>query len=129
MTRRKITKIVGKINDNIIERYKLYDYREKDIIQSMDFYLHVAKHREQFKSIDSYNNTLINIDKIIGNPNFVYYEKNKNALLYFKKIDEDVCVVVRLQLRHNKDCYVATVYPISENKINRFKEKSYIDND
>lgn len=51
------------------------------------------------------------------------------ALLYFKKIDENVCVVVRLELRKNKDCFIASIYPVSEQKINRLKEQSYIKDD
>lgn len=124
----RINKIVGKINDDIIDKYKLYDYKNKDIIQSLDLYVHVNKHVLEFFNVDSYNHTMSNIDLIIKEPLFVYYDKNRNSLLYFKEIDENVCVVVKLTLRKNKDCYVATVYPISKNKINKYIEKSYIVN-
>ena len=69
-----------------------------------------------------------NIDLIIKETLFVYYDKSRNSLLYFKEIDENVCVVVKLTLRKNIDCYFATVYPISKNKINKYIEKSYIVN-
>lgn len=124
----RINKIVGKINDDIIDKYKLYDYKDKDIIQSLDLYVHVNKHVLEFLNVDSYNHTMSNIDLIIKEPLFVYYDKDRNSLLYFKEIDENVCVVVKLTLRKNKDCYVATVYPISKNKINKYIEKSYIVN-
>ena len=124
----RINKIVGKINDDIIDKYKLYDYKNKDIIQSLDLYVHVNKHVLEFFNVDSYNHTMSNIDLIIKEPLFVYYDKSRNSLLYFKEIDENVCVVVKLTLRKNKDCYVATVYPISKNKINKYIEKSYIVN-
>lgn len=121
------TKIVGKISDEVIEKYKLYDYRNKNIVQSLDLYVHIAKHVKEFKSIDSYYNTISNIENIISHPFFVYYNKKRNSLLYFKKIDEEVCVVVKLILRENKDSYVASIYPVSENKIQKCIEQSYIE--
>ena len=126
MGKGKIKKIVGRISEEWIERYKLYDYYGVEIIQSLDLYLHVAKHVKEFESVDSYNHTMSSIPKIISEPDFVYYDPNRKSLLYFKKIDENVCVVVKLNLRKNKDTYVATIYPISENKIQKYIEQSYI---
>ena len=126
MRKGKINKIVGRISDEVVDKYKLYDYRDKEIVQSLDLYLHVAKHVPEFESVDSYNHTMSNISEIISNPYFVYHDPHKNSLLYFKEIDEDVCVVVKLNLRKNKDTYVATVYPISKNKIQKYVEQSYI---
>ena len=128
MGKGRINKIVGRISDDVVEKYKLYDYRNKEIVQSLDLYLHVAKHAKEFESVDSFNNTLNNIPEIISNPYFVYYDPTRNSLLYFKEIDEHVCTVVKLNLRKNKDSYVATVYPISKNKIDKYKELSYIVN-
>lgn len=126
MGKGRIVKIVGRISDEVVEKYKLYDYRNMEIIQSLDLYLHVAKHVPEFESVDSYNHTMSNIPEIISNPYFVYYDPHKNSLLYFKEIDENVCVVVKLNLRKNKDTYVSTVYPINKKKIKRYIEQSYI---
>lgn len=65
-------------------------------------YKHIEKHIPEFKNLDSYKSPIKNIEKIINNPNFVYYDYNKKSLLYFKEIKEDVCVVVKLKLRKNK---------------------------
>lgn len=126
MGKGRIVKIVGRVSDEIVEKYKLYDYRNMEITQSLDLYLHVAKHVPEFESVDSYNHTMSNIPEIILNPYFVYYDSHKNSLLYFKEIDENVCAVVKLNLRKNKDTYVSTVYPISKQKIQRYVEQSYI---
>lgn len=128
MSKRKINKIVGRISNDIVERYKLYEYRNEEIVQSLDLYKHVAKHAEEFESVDSFNHTLTNIEKIIADPIFVYYDANRNSLSYFKEIDENVCVVVKLKLKKNKDNYVASVFPVSVKKIERLKEQSYIIN-
>ena len=128
MAKSRINKIVGKISDDIVEQYKLYDYRGKNIVQSLDLYLHITKHIPEFESVDSYNNTMSNIENIIANPYFVYHNPHKNSLLYFKEIDENICVVVKLNLRKNKDNYIATVYPISKSKIEKYQTLSYIVN-
>ena len=126
MVKGRIKKVVGKISDEIIEKYNLYEYRNEEIIQSIDLYQHIQKHIPEFTSIDSYNHTISNIPEIISNPLFVYYDNERNSLLYFKRIDENVCVVVKLNLRKNKDTYISTIYPLSENKILKYKELSYI---
>ena len=126
MKKGNIKKIVGKISNEIIDKYKLYDYRNKKIIQSLNLYLHIAKHIPEFISIDSYNHTISNIPNIILKPDFVYFDNKRNSLLYFKKIDENVCVVVKLNLRKNKDTYIASIYPVSTRKIEKYKELIYI---
>lgn len=125
--RKRFNKIVGKIDSKIAEQYNISEYANKEIVQSLDLYSHVHKHIQEFESIDSYNNAILNIEKIIKEPIFVYYDNLKNSLLYFKEIDENVCAVVKLTLRKNKDIYVATVYPVSEDKIERYRNKSLID--
>ena len=98
------------------------------IVQSLDLYAHIQKHLKDFESVDSFNNAVMSIPTIIDNPEVVYYDKNRKSLLYYKKIDENVCVVVKLNLRNNKDCYVSSIYPVNEYKIQKMIEKSYIKN-
>lgn len=83
MGKNRINKIVGRISNEIVDKYKLYDYRNKEIVQSLDLYVHVAKHAKEFENVDSFNNTLSSIPEIISNPYFVYYDPLRNSLLYF----------------------------------------------
>lgn len=126
MGKKKIVKIVGKISHAVAEKYNLYEFENQEIVQSLDLYAHVLKHINEFNSVDSYNNAVLNIENIIKDPFFVYYDKKRNSLHYFKEIDEEVCAVVKLKLREKDDNYVATIYPVSKHKINKLKEKSYI---
>lgn len=127
-SKKKISKIVGTISKKITEKYKLYEYEGQEIIQDLGLYSHIQKHIHEFESVDSYNETITHIEDIISDPLFVYYDPHKVSLLYFKKLYEHVCVVVQLNLKKNKDNYIATVYPVSENKIRKYIEKSYIIN-
>lgn len=51
----------------------------------------------------------------------------KKETHYYKKLDENICIVIKLMLRKNKNCYIATIYPVSEQKINKIIEQSYIE--
>ena len=82
MSNKRITKIVGYINEDIIEKYNLSEYTGRPIVQSLDLYAHIQKHLKDFKSVDSFNYAVSNIDKIIKNPDFVYNEKNKQSFLH-----------------------------------------------
>lgn len=123
----KVTKVVGKISHEIAKKYDLYDYENRNIVQSLDLYAHIQKHISEFKSIDSYNNSVFNVDKIINNPYFVYYDSSRNSLQYYKEIDEFTCVVVKLNIRKNKDIYVSTIYPVNKLKIEKLKRKQLIE--
>ena len=85
---KRILKIVGKISDEVINKYKLYNYKDKNIVQSLDLYIHTLKHKKEFISSFSYENTLHKIPEIILSPNYVYYNSNKNSVVYFKKLEE-----------------------------------------
>lgn len=127
MGKRKIKKVVGYISEDISEKFNLEQYKGQEIIQSLDFYFHTSKHINEFETLYNYNNTITNIDKILSDPYYVYYENDRNSLLYFSELSENVCVVVKLKLRENKDNYVATVYPLSKDKVKKFKEKELLD--
>ena len=129
MVKKRINKIVGRISKEVAEKYNLYEFEGQEIIQSLDLYAHTVKHVKEFQSIDSYNNTLLNIEEILKNPIFVYYDRAKRSLQYFCEIDEDVCAVVKLKIKKNDENYVATVYPVNKSKIIKLKEKSYIIDD
>ena len=121
---KNIKKIVGYISYDIAKEHNIIEYANKEIVQSLDLYVHTVKHIKEFESVDNYNETLFNLEKIIANPFYTYYDKNRKSLLYFKEINEYVCVVVKLNLRKNKDTYVATVYPVSKKKVDKYKQRA-----
>lgn len=123
-TKKKATKIIGHISKEISEKYSLFEYADIPIVQSLDFYVHIQKHVENFNDVDVFNTVATNLDKIIENPLVVYYEREKNTLLYYGLLKTYVCVVVKLS--KSKGNYAATMYPVNENKIIKMKEKSYI---
>lgn len=49
----------------------------------------------------------------------------RSSLAYFNEIDENLCPVIKLNLRKNKNLYVASVYLINKRKMDKYKELSY----
>lgn len=122
--KKQITKEIGYIDEEICEKFNLSKTIDRRIIQSFDLYLHIQKHMPDFKDIDIYNNIATNLDKLLINPIFVFYDRKKNSLLYYSHMSIYVCLVVKLC--DSKSSYIATIYPVNENKIRKMKEKSYI---
>lgn len=118
---KKKTKIVGKISSSICSQYNISCYADYDILQSLGLISHVNKHANEFISVDSFNQTLVNIDKVISFPYYVYYDSVKNSLRYYKKLTEYVCVVVNIV---NDYAFVSTIYPVNKRMIDNLKNKN-----
>lgn len=112
-------KLVGYILEQAIISSELSVHLGKPVLQSLKLYKHTLKHVEDFKNVDSYNNTMSNIDKVIADPYFIFYDKEKQSLRYYKRLDEYVCVSVKLT--NKKHLYVFTVYPVSIDKIQKLE--------
>lgn len=117
---KKKTKIVGKISSSICKANNISCFSGYDIVQSLGLISHVNKHVNNFISVDSFNKTLANVDKVISSPYFVYYDPIKNSLRYYKKLDEFVCVVVNIL---NDYSFVSTIYPVNKKTIDKLKNK------
>ncbi len=115
------TKIVGYLSKKIADKYNLHEYEGKEIVQSTRLDIHTNKHANDFITIDSYHNTLIEIDEIIKNPYFVEFDKKKKSLKYYGKVSQYVCIIVKIQ--DKKDLYVSTFYPQSKVKIDKIIHK------
>ena len=107
---KRITKIIGTISNEIIEKYQLYEYKNIKIVQSLDLYVHISKHVLEFTSIDNYNKTINNIENIINDPDFVYYNKKRNSLQYYKKLDENIFSLGYIMLNIIKICFLISFY-------------------
>ena len=122
---KKDIKQVGKITEEIAIRHKLAEITNRPIVQSLDFYVHIAKHVKEFKTVENYMAALNNIPNALANPEFTYYDKIKGSILYYSKVNEVTCYVVKLNLC-NDYCYLASLYPVSLRKMEKKKEESYL---
>lgn len=125
---KRAVKQIGTITEDVASQHKISELTNRPIIQSLDFYVHIAKHVKEFKNVDSYNHAIENIENVLLNPEFTFYDKQKQCILYYAKIDEYTCYAVNINLGTDY-CYIASLYPISEKKLQRKKEESYIRQD
>lgn len=121
MVKERIKKVVGYISDDIAKKWLLDDCKGKAIIQSLDLYVHIAKHAKEYKSIESVNYTIEHISDVINDPDYVFYNEETKGIEYYKKLLENVSVVV--QTSNKRDLYIASVYPVTEIKIDNRKNK------
>ncbi len=119
MPKNRVCKKIGYVNDDIIKKWFLDECRGKEIVQSLDLYIHIAPHAKQFLSVDSFNYTIDHVVDVINAPDYVYYNVEKHGIEYYKKLLENVCVVV--QNTGKRELYVASIYPVSEVKIRNRK--------
>lgn len=111
-------KIVGQISEETATENNIPEFANVEIVQSTKLDIHTNKHASEFFSIDSYYKTLMNINEIINNPYYIEYDEKKQSLKYYGKIEQYVCVVVKLD---KKGPFVSTVYPQGKTKIDKLK--------
>lgn len=120
-SKKNTTKIVGYISKQIAVKNDIKEYIDKEILQSTKLDIHTNKHASDFITLDSYHNTLMNIDKIIKDPYYVEYDSDRDSLKYYGKLNQYVCVVVKI--KEKREIYVSTFYPQSKEKIDKLKNK------
>ena len=55
------------------------------------------------------------IEDVINNPDFVFYNVLKNGIEYYKKLIEDVVVIVTPTKK--RKLYISSIYPVDKSKI------------
>ena len=126
MKKKRIVKIMGIVTKNIAEKWYLDEQKNKTILQEADIFKHIAPHAEQYESIESLNYTMEHMSDVINKPDFVFYNVSKNGIEYYKKLMENVVVVVTPSKK--RELYISSVYPVDDIKIanRRNRENSEI---
>ena len=115
-------RILGKINPEIIEQWELYDHKNKKIVMYEDAKEHSeSKHLNEFSSIEDYYAVMASLEDIIKNPDYVFYDKLKKGLEYYKNVNSNVLVAVRVD--DGSELKVKSVYPVKQEKIENRKKK------
>lgn len=113
--------ILGKINQDIIDKWYLDEYKDKKIVFYSDRKTHCEEHLSQYKDENSFYYVMANLEKIIEAPDYVYYGVDKKGLEYYKNIKENILVAVRIC--GGNELKVRSIYPVTETKIKNRKHK------
>ena len=115
-------RILGEINDDIIEQWGLDNYRNKKIVLYPEAKQHSEEeHLKQYETVEDYYYVMDNLENIIKTPDYVFYDKSKQGLEYYKNVRGNVLVAVRV--RPGNELRVRSVYPVKQEKIDNRKRK------
>ena len=115
-------RILGQINNEIIEQWELYEHKNKKIVMYPEAKAHSKdRHINDYPSIEDYYIVMDSLEKIIQNPDYVFYDKSKKGLEFYKKIKSNILVADRVD--DGKELKVKSVYPVENTKIENRKKK------
>jgi len=115
-------KYLGTLSENISEYGKIQEHKNKPILVYNDRKKHVIdNHLKDFGTVEKIEEVFKYLPTIINKPDYVFYNKKTKGLEYYKRIDSDICVAVRVN--SGKVLKVKRWYPANKSKLkNRMKK-------
>lgn len=115
-------KYLGILNANIAHHWNILEHKNKPILVFDDRIKHVNdNHLKDFGSYEKIKESYEKLPLIIKKPDYVFYDKEKEGLEYYKYINENICAVVRI--KSGKTLKVRSWYPVKESKITNRQKK------
>lgn len=115
-------RFLGTVTQDIVEKWGIGEHINKPIIIYPEKEAHAKeRHINDFEKESDYNLALRSLEEIIRKPDYVFYDKGKKGLEYFKNIGFNVMVAVRVDM--GKVLKVKSFYPVTEVKIKNRKKK------
>lgn len=115
-------KYLGILKPEIADYWNISEHKNKPIVVFDDRINHVIdNHLNDFNGKVNILNIYNNLDKIIKTPDYVFYNKKNKGLEYYKYLNNNICVAVRIN--SGKVLKVRSWYPANANKINNRKAK------
>lgn len=116
-------KYLGFLKEDIADYWGLLEHKAKPILVFEDRKNHVIeKHLKDFKTLKNIEETYNSLPDIINKPDYVFYNSKTKGLEYYKKINSNICVAVRVN--PGKVLKVKSWYPANKTKVkNRMKKE------
>ncbi len=115
-------KILGKVSDEIAKQWEIPEQKGKNIVIYEEAMEHSRKrHISDYSTKDDYYLVMNSLKNIIQNPDYVFYDKIKKGLEYYKKINYNILVAIRVN--NGRELKVKSVYPVEDKKIENRKKK------
>lgn len=124
MIKKPVKIIISILDDHYINKYGLPNtYENKSIVLYDDRFSHFAKHKQEFSSEESYKISILNINTIIQNPDFICFNEKNKSLEFVKRMVDNTLVAVRVS--QSNELKIKTLYPINDTKKEKLKAKAY----
>lgn len=115
-------RILGEVSNEVIDTWNLPEYKNKKIVMYPDAKEHSKEaHIKDYNTEDDYYFVMDSLENIIKYPDYVFYDKSKKGLEYFKNVRGNILVAVRV--KPGRELKVKSVYPVSQEKIENRKRK------
>lgn len=115
-------KYLGVLEEDIADYWQISEHKNKPILVYEDRKQHVIdNHLKDFGSIQKIEESYNNLSNIIKKPDYVFYNNNTKGLEYYKNIDDDICVVIRVC--PGRTLKVRSWYPANRGKIDNRRKK------
>lgn len=115
-------RILGRVSKEVAEKWEIHDYENKTIVIYPDKKEHAKeRHLNHYEKAEDYYYVMDSLEEIINEPDYVFYDKSKKGLEYYKKVKVNVLVAVRVV--PGKELKVKSVYPVEPEKIENRKKK------
>mgnify|MGYP005797623221 CR=1 FL=1 len=115
-------RILGEVTKKVVEQWGLKEHQNKKIVMYYDRKEHCKeRHLKDYENESNYYFVMDSLEEIIQSPDYVFYNKNTLGLEYYKKLNENILIAVRIS--NGKELKVRSVYPVYQNKIERKKKR------
>lgn len=114
---------LGVLDEKIAEYWNIPEHKNKPILVFDDRIEHVKeRHLTDFENEQEIHKIYNLLPNIIKKPDYVYYNNNQKSLEYYKTIDKNICVAVRIG--PGKTLKVRSWFTVKKSKIiNRQKKE------
>ena len=115
-------RVLGKVSKEIAKNWNINEHKNKKIVIYEEAIKHsTERHIDDYETIEDYYYVMNSLEKIINNPDYVFYDKSKKGLEYYKHLKSNILVAVRVN--NGKELKVKSVYPVKRSKIDNRKKK------
>lgn len=115
-------RILGEVSNEVVQKWQLDEYKNKKIVMYPEAKEHSRdRHINDYKNEEDYYFVMDSLEEIINDPDYVFYDKSKAGLEYYKNVRGNILVAVRVI--PGKELKVRSVYPVEQEKIDNRKKK------
>lgn len=115
-------RILGEISNEVVQQWNIPEQKDKKIVMYPEAKEHSReRHINDYPSEDAYYFVMASLEEIIQNPDYVFYDKSKQGLEYYKKINSNILVAIRVN--DGRELKVKSIYPVEKEKIENRKKK------
>lgn len=116
-------KYLGVLDAKVADYWNIKEHQNKPILVFDDRIEHVKeRHLNDFGSEEEIKKSYSQLSSIIKKPDYIFYNESQKSLEYYKFIDKNICVAVRI--KPGKTLKVRSWFPVKKSKIVNRQKKS-----